>query len=322
MKHNSTRVRAGSESSTITRLGGRLLLVSYLVVGSVPVAGTAAANRTVSILHNNDLHFSFKHVDAIEGVIAEFRAKYEDVLLLNAGDFVIRRDRWEQKKIVTNEAGYAQQAKFMVETMNRLKYDALVPGNHDLGYEGTITRDCLKQLNCPVLGANVVVETDNYIKPEPFIKRTLKNGLKVAILGLSGGGFKAEGVSLDNPLSTFEKYQFLRNDADLFILLTHVGLGGDYKLADTYGDKIDVIVGGHSHSMLNPHELRNGVLIGQVGDGYSFPGYLGVMRLTFDAAGKCIGKEGEVLFFRNDKLVKPSRLLQDKDEAAVIKPAA
>ncbi len=327
MKKPSTTMVIASSSRFILCLWRQLLLV-VLVLAGVPTAGLAAddaassATHTVIILHNNDLHFSFTCVDKIAETVQHFRDTYADVLLFNAGDFSIRRDRWEGKKIVTNAEQYTERLQFMVATMNRLGYDAVVPGNHDLGYEGTITRDYLKKMKFPVLGANVVVNTDNYITPQPFISRKLNSGLRLTVLGLCGGGFKADGVKLSSAQQAFTKYESLRDGCDLFVLLTHIGVSADRALADKYGDKIDAIVGGHTHTMLNPPELRNGVLIGQARDGYGRPTYLGAMRLIFDAAGKCIEKEGEVLEFKDGRLVKPSRFLEGSPAGSTVKRAA
>ncbi len=276
--------------------------------------------REVILLHTNDQHFNFKHLEAMEAKVARFRNQYEDVFLFDAGDFTIRPRRWSQREIVNNAEEYEQQFKFMINAMNTLGYDVAVLGNHELAYHTTITRDVLKMADFPMLGANVNVTTENFITPVPFITLQTKSGINLAVLGLSGGTFdRAEGISLSDPSKTVAEHMHLRDHSHAFILLTHIGAKADRSLAEEYGDKIDVIIGGHSHTLLNPPETLNDVLIAQAKDGYGADQYLGVIRLIFSADGQLVDKQGEVLTFRERN--SPSQaFLPKNDEAIQLRP--
>ena len=81
----------------------------------------------------------------------------------------------------------------------------------------------------------------------------------------------------------------LKDKADVFILLTHQGLDLDQDIAMAI-DSLDIIIGGHSQSVINDPEETNGSLIVQAGkDGY----YVGIVQLTFNS-GEIISKSGKL----------------------------
>jgi 5'-nucleotidase len=63
-------------------------------------------------------------------------------------------------------------------------------------------------------------------------------------------------------------------DIDLTVLLTHIGFEDDKKLASLLPKEIgvDLIIGGHSHTMLEEPEKVNDILITQVGTGSDYIG--------------------------------------------------
>lgn len=63
----------------------------------------------------------------------------------------------------------------------------------------------------------------------------------------------------------------LRKKADVVVALTHIGIAQDRKLAEATSD-IDVIFGGHSHTVIEAPEVVNGVAICQGGSHAQFVG--------------------------------------------------
>ncbi len=96
-------------------------------------------------------------------------------------------------------------------------------------------------------------------------------GLRIGIVSVVGteawrfAGSKPEGVELMAPdwiIAAFLKQT--RDPLDLAIVLSHQGLDADRLLASkTKG--IDLIIGGHSQSLVSPPEIVNGVAICQTG---------------------------------------------------------
>ncbi len=277
-----------------------LLAGAFGTVGVHSAQGNEQAHTTIILLHTNDLHFDFNFLDEVEEKILRFREQYADVFLLDAGDISNRPSRWQDGM---NGTMYEERLLFMINIMNILGYDAVTLGNHDLGYYETITRDIFRQAEFPLLGANVQVATDNFDQPDPYIVLETSSGIQLAVLGLCGGGFdNAEGITLSSVPNTVEEYAYLKDEHDALILLTHIGDRRDRALADRFGDRVDVIIGGHTHVVINPAELVNGVLVAQAGGHLHVidptqPQHLGVIRLLFDDQGTLVSKEGEVLQF-------------------------
>jgi 5'-nucleotidase len=81
---------------------------------------------------------------------------------------------------------------------------------------------------------------------------------------------------------------------DVIVAVAHLGMEGEntsIALAETVPE-IDVIIDGHSHTMLPDGHIENGVLIASTGD---YTKNLGVVTLTFDADNNLISKNASLL---------------------------
>jgi hypothetical protein len=252
---------------------------------------------TVVFLHDNDLHFNFNHKNEFIAEIEEIRERYENVWLMNAGDtFVRHADRWE----VDDTSYYADQSRFMIETMNEAGYDLGVPGNHELDYAGTHTGESLNTADFPLIAANIDVATSVLPQFKPFTILETHNGLSVAVLGLSNVNFDKPGVSQRGYAETIEAYENLADENELFMVLSHIGLSEDMALAEVFPE-LDLIIGGHSHTLLETAEMVNGVLIAQAGGppplhqiDPNWPKYLGKVKVVFEN-DVIIEKSGRVI---------------------------
>ena len=86
---------------------------------------------------------------------------------------------------------------------------------------------------------------------------------------------KTQGLSAylwDQPIDQARrKVDELRSKVDCLIALTHIGIAQDRKLAEACPE-LDLILGGHSHTVLNEPEAVNGVPICQGGSHARFIG--------------------------------------------------
>jgi 5'-nucleotidase len=69
-------------------------------------------------------------------------------------------------------------------------------------------------------------------------------------------------IKFMDPLETIKKYEFLRKECDVVLLLSHLGYNDDVKFSADL-PWVDIIVGGHSHTQLEGGEIHNGILITQ-----------------------------------------------------------
>ena len=97
-------------------------------------------------------------------------------------------------------------------------------------------------------------------------------------------------IKLSDPIKAVRlKMNQLKDKADVFILLTHQGIDLDQDLAIAI-DSLDIIVGGHSQSVIHEPREVNGSLVVQAGkDGY----YVGIVQLNFNN-GKILSKTGKL----------------------------
>ncbi|OQY43738.1 MAG: hypothetical protein B6242_14100 [Anaerolineaceae bacterium 4572_78] len=210
------------------------------------------------ILHNNDTHGALKPVptstyETLGGYarratfIRQERAKHEYLLLLDAGDIYQGSRYWHKFKGVPD-----------IKLMNMLNYDAVALGNHDADGGIEILAKRLHEANYPVLCANVTFP-DNHILGKAWHSHIIKNinDFRIAIFGLlikSRELYPTDFRSVIQITIINEIIQNLipklRKEADMLILLSHLGHLGDMAIAQAT-DNIDLIIGGHSHTTLN-----------------------------------------------------------------------
>ncbi len=118
-------------------------------------------------------------------------------------------------------------------------------------------------------------------KLRPSIVLETKNGLKIAVFGViqieaesrqpSTSPERIKGFAFRDPFTTALEMKSLRRDSHVLIALTHLGYDQDRRLAERMPE-LDVIIGGHSHTRIDPAERINGVLVAQAGSDNRFLG--------------------------------------------------
>jgi 2',3'-cyclic-nucleotide 2'-phosphodiesterase (5'-nucleotidase family) len=108
-----------------------------------------------------------------------------------------------------------------------------------------------------------------------------RNGIRIAVFGLiqieAGSGLpsthpdKVKGLVFSEPLAKALEMKKLRAGSDVLIGLTHIGFEQDALLAGEMPE-LDAIIGGHSHTRVDPAEMINGVLVAQAGSDNKFLG--------------------------------------------------
>lgn len=90
----------------------------------------------------------------------------------------------------------------------------------------------------------------------PLVVIERPDGLKVAVLGLTTPELTTathprniEGISVEEPIAVARRLvPALRDEADLVVVLSHLGIADDRRLAESVRG-IDLIVGGHNHNL-------------------------------------------------------------------------
>lgn len=221
--------------------------------------------------YTNDLHSDFEQwprvTGFLKGVMDERRLKDKSVWLVDVGDHVDRVDPIAE----------AFMGKANVELMNDLGYDMVTIGNN----EGiTLSHDALFQLyenaNFEVVCANLTSlqgGTPSWLQTSAQVESI--HGVKIGVIGLTvpfndyyhllnwhaQDVFKTLDIHLHN----------LKEQSDVIILLSHLGINTDRQIAKKYIE-IDVIIGGHTHHLLHKEEVINETIITAAGKNCPFVG--------------------------------------------------
>lgn len=218
------------------------------------------------------------------------RAGRENVLLLHAGD------DFQGTPISSITKGRSQ-----FELLELMQPDVMTLGNHEFDYGADNLRALFPTVTFPIVSANLWDKS----RGAPFVPRyrvLRRAGMSIGVIGLAPPDLKtltlrsnvADLDVLDAAMATRQTMHELaeRFGVKFFVVLSHMGVENDEALAAAV-DGIDVIVGGHSHSLLRKPRNVNGTLIVQAG---SKGRWLGRLDLTVDTAAGTVTKSwGQVI---------------------------
>jgi len=139
------------------------------------------------------------------------------------------------------------QGEAEVEALNAIGVDAMVAGDHFLGYGERQLVRLRDQAKFPFLSSNLLLPSLQVNPLEPFVVRNW-GGRQVAILGFSSGNvlFGKSEIVVTDPFSAADKFlPMLRGRADLVIGLSHEDFLTNLTLAER-ARGLDILVGGLS----------------------------------------------------------------------------
>ena len=168
-----------------------------------------------------------RRMDYLNGV----RAESENVLLVDTGDNF--KEPTRQGKV---------KAKYLMQAMMRMKYDAVLPGDHDFVYGKSFLKE---QKDLPWILSNVDLDPLAKVKLKSF-----GNGLIVAVIAVADpdllyGSRHAQDKVIDAKKAVQSQLRQLEGETppDLVVLLTHMKREKALAFLDVAG--VDVIVNGH-----------------------------------------------------------------------------
>jgi len=194
-------------------------------------------------------------------ILKQIRSEVDSVLFLHAGDMLTGSD---SNYLIDNSPNwdrlpsYGYRGLLDIPLFNMLGLDASVIGNHELDYGLPWLMHVLEPAHFTVLSANLTIKvtppTDEFAKraiPVPY-KLFKKGDATIAVIGLTTDEYiKSSQVKIGDPFkATRDTLAALKGSADFFVVLSHLGKEKDIELA-TKVPGIDLIVGGHSHSLIS-----------------------------------------------------------------------
>ncbi|KYG77329.1 hypothetical protein AWW68_00755 [Roseivirga spongicola] len=145
--------------------------------------------------------------------------------------------------------------KQMVEVMNALGVDYVVPGNHEYDIKEDEHLKRIAESDFQWITTNCFHKVDGKIVPweqngKPFPDHVIYSidGVDIAFFGSTVPFNKKEYVSYtDKYESVKATYEKLKDEAEVFIGITHLEEDMDDSLATYFVPELDLILGGHDH---------------------------------------------------------------------------
>ncbi|TKT77535.1 5'-nucleotidase C-terminal domain-containing protein [Aquamicrobium sp. LC103] len=327
----------------------KLTLVAAMSASALAMSVSASfADYTLNILHINDWHSRIESNNKFESTcsseeeekgeciggaarlvtaIADRRKALEgeNVLLLNGGD------NFQGSLFYSTYKG-AVEAEFL----NLMKFDAMTVGNHEFDDGEDALVPFLEKIEFPVLSANVHPDAQSKVgdRIRPSIVLEV-GGEKIGIIGAvttdtpevaSPGPHIAIEDDIKNITAEVEK--LTAEGVNKIIALTHVGYVRDMEMIAKIPG-VDVVVGGHSHSLLsNTDDKAEGPYPTMIDnpEGYKVPvtqaasysKYLGEFKVTFDDDGVVKEAKGDPLYLDNSIEPDPAVLARVAELGAPI----
>ncbi|NIK14053.1 2',3'-cyclic-nucleotide 2'-phosphodiesterase (5'-nucleotidase family) [Saccharococcus thermophilus] len=202
----------------------------------------------------------------------------EAMLLFDIGDFI---DRFHP---ITE----ATKGKANVDLLNALQYDAVTIGNNEgitLDYEDLNT--LYENARFPVLVANLFHKDGtrpSWVRPYSIIP--ISDAFRIGVIGVTAyfaESYELLGWKVAPPLEMLESIAAeVKKQADLVILLSHLGIHEDEKIAQTMLD-IDIILGGHTHHLFPEGKRIHDTLLCGAG---KYGKYIGVVKLEIEESDR------------------------------------
>lgn len=244
----------------------------------------------IHFYYTNDLHSQFDHWSRVATFVKmkrlESEERHESSWLVDVGDHIDR----------VHPITEATMGKANVQLMNELRYDFVTLGNN----EGiTLAHNDLYHLyddaTFEVLCANLQCtknENPSWLKKTKIVKS--KHGVKIGLIGLTvpfNTYYELLGWYVDPVFETLEKeINAIEKEADIIILLSHLGIYTDQQIAESF-PQVDVIIGGHTHHLLRSGEIVENTLLTASGKHCK---HVGEVTLTWDHdENKLIDKAAE-----------------------------
>lgn len=236
----------------------------------------------LTIYHTNDIHSHLTYWPRMASFLKEIKKRTEqgDVLSFDCGDAADR----------THPLAEATDGKAIISLLNEAEYDAVTIGNNEgMGNTKKQLNALYDEADFPVVLSNVS-HLDSGKTPDWANKIMFKETSHKRKLGIIActiplpTSYTALGWKVEDPLESIqcmlEEYE---KEVDGFILLSHLGLNTDRKIASRF-DGILAILGGHTHHLLPNGEKLNNTMIAGAG---KFGRHIGQVTLEWDDEGQC-----------------------------------
>lgn len=262
----------------------------------------ARGTISVTILHTNDMHADLPAMSRLSaflrGYRAELLAEGRRVFYFDAGDAADRRVRWIS---ATKGAAFPR-------VLAAMGCDLQTLGNGiSVTYGLQAASDMAARADFPILAVNFFRNGQPLVAGFlPSITFALNDQVSLKVSGqapYSPHIYALFGVDVPHFVECAREWaRKLAGQPGPLVMVNHLGLREDREVAAAVPE-VDVIIGGHSHSLLPDGEFVGGVLIAQAGQ---YAQYLGRVDLEIDAqTGVVLSKKARLMGIPADQAADP-----------------
>jgi len=234
--------------------------------------------KKITLLHSNDMHGDFTAekvgenlmggISMLSGYVQKVRREEQNVVYAIAGDMF-------QGSLIDSE----YRGLSTIEIVNMLAPDVVTLGNHETDYGLGHLLFLEKCAHFPIINANIYITTSELRLFRSHIILEV-GGVKILFIGILTEEVLAQTKQEDligTLVGVHEAAQevgricdcYQTEDIDFTVLLTHIGIVDDRRLAEMLDPRwgVDIIIGGHSHTLMEQPEVVNGIPIVQAATG-------------------------------------------------------
>ena len=292
------------------------VIVAVLIV----LMSCSAPSADITILHWNDFHshniewvptnhnpekHSVGGYANFDAYLDSLKKEFPGAITVHAGD------DFQGSPTCAITKGVSQ-----IEILNAVDPDFFTIGNHEFDYSWKVLDSLRMNLADFGMYAANLVDPESGENPTPRFRIFFRKGYRVALIALTTPYLdeltlprNLEGIEVVDPIETAkELIETLGSKGiDLFVAVTHMGIGMDRHLAEAVPE-IDLIVGGHSHTYMREAEQVNGVWIVHADD---HGRYVGVTNFHVE--------NGKITDLNMDYVeTLAGKLVPSKDVAAIV----
>ncbi|WP_420842521.1 bifunctional metallophosphatase/5'-nucleotidase [Fervidibacillus halotolerans] len=257
----------------------------------------------IYLYHTNDLHSHFQKWPRIHREVLRRRRMHEErgetMLLFDIGDHIDRFHPFTE----------ATRGKGNVKLLNDSMYDAVTIGNNEgitLSKEDLMSLYTEAKFHCIL--ANLFNEDGT--RPDwaiPYKIFETDQHTKIGVIGVTIPYTNFYGPLhwvATNPFASLHDWiPIVREKVDILVVLSHLGLSDDERIANEF-PMVDVVLGAHTHHVLEKGKEINGSLLACTG---KYGDYLGIVQLTYD-------REHKQLLEKKAELIRTDELPLEEDD--------
>lgn len=295
--------------------------IKILGIGSLLFSLLACSSNSI---RDNGYELTLLHVNDMHGRVVE--GKYDGVGMARISTIAkeLKKDK-NNGKVLLLDAGDTfhgttfatlTKGKSIVEIMNDIPFNYATLGNHDFNYGRERLEELIDIAKYKILAANVYDKETN----KPLVQRydVIKiDGKKVGFFGLSTpetyyktNPLNVETLVFKEPIEVAKDVVKSMKEQGVEFIVAICHLGDDESTELKYQSiglaqevpEINLIVDGHSHTVLDSKKIVNGVTIVQTGE---YNKNVGVVKIDLDK----IGEESAI----NYSLMKKEDILNGKN---------